>query len=130
MNAVNHQVVAVTLGLLTWIVCLPRQRSVVAQNAHFNLIAIISVEGEQEMALVAGRSLNHRSPRLYRVPIDWEIEHLVRPPVPHFHFLGGSGQEDLFAAAFDADRETSRGASRYSVFERVDASRPGARPAS
>src|SRR4051794_40962308 len=66
MNAVNHQVEAVTLGQLIRSVCIPSQRRIVAKNAHLHLVAVIAVEGERRMALIAGSSLDHRSPRLYR----------------------------------------------------------------
>ena len=46
------------------------KRSIVAKNAHFHLVAVIAVEGQEAMALITGSCLNHRPARLHSRSID------------------------------------------------------------
>lgn len=65
---------------------------VMAQHAHYGLIAIVAVHAQAIVALVAVVDRHHCSTRRHWGTIHAETDHLVRPGIPHGNLFLGTGQ--------------------------------------
>src|ERR1017187_8192288 len=98
---------------------------VVAEHAHFDLVAVLAVEGKIAMAAVALGDVHYSAARGHFGAIDREVGDLIDGAVFAGLLLGGTSQQRTAAAGFDADGIGAGGLGRYRVGEGVSASAAG-----
>src|ERR1019366_10023323 len=76
---------------------------VVAQYAHFDLVAVFAVEGKITVATVALVDVHYGAARSHFGAVHREVGDLVDGAVFAGHLLRGTGQQRAPPAPFDAD---------------------------
>src|ERR1019366_521745 len=96
-----------------------------AEHAHFDLVAVLAVEGKEAVATVALVNVHYGAARGHFGAVDREVSDLINGAVFAGLLLGSTCQQRTAAAGFDADGIGAGGLGRYGVGECVGAGAAG-----
>src|ERR1017187_6246956 len=98
---------------------------VMAEHAHFDLVAVLAVEGKIAVAAVALGDGDYGAARDHGGAVHREVDYLIDGAVFAGLLLRGSRQEGTAAASFDADGIGAGGLGGNGVGERIGAGAAG-----